>query len=183
MSEFNPVIVTIVEGLGLNFWSPEALPISILIVNNSEAEEAQASISLFAAGKPNVHTLSMNAHTSRDKALICALEKAKELGFTHAVTLAYPFEQIDALNKLLNVAKEKPEAFISGDKNDRRRVWPLSRINIENLREMPNFEAALFEMNRAKQIRLDLAGKKECESFSDRVRFILRSNIFKRFRK
>lgn len=183
MSEISPVIVTIVEGLGLNFWSQETLPIPILIINNSEAEEAQASISLFAAGKTQIHTLSLKAHLSRGKALYLALIEVKKLGFTHAITLSYPFEQSDALHLLIQTAKKNPEAVILATKTDRRRVLPLSQIKLDDFKNDSNIEETIIGTNLTHLIKVTLPGKPETETFSDKVGALLRTIIVKLQRK
>lgn len=174
---FRPVIVTLVKGLGISFWQTESFAIPIILVNNSEAEEAAAALALYRSKNRNAHIVSINLFQSAGSALALGLKEAVKLGFTHAVTLTQPFEDEEALKILVDTAKENPASLIEASTEDTRRAFPLREAMqfIEKHGGGSGFEARFAQEFPGNKVTITLPGKPKKLSFTEKTAAFFKS--------
>lgn len=170
---FKPVILTLVEGLGLNFWEAElpklSLEAPVLYLLNSEAEEAAAALTLLKTKYKEVLVTKTGVRKSRGSALVLGLEKAKDLGFTHALTVQDLLQNKEAIETLLANGKENPHALFLKQDSDSRRLYPLyetlSAIDENHLGLA--FESEILKYFYKNRIYLPIPGKPEKTSYAE----------------
>lgn len=168
--KFQPVILSIVDGLGLNYWEMDSCgqDSPLLFLLNSEAEEASATLTLLKSKYKNVLVEKTYTRKSRGAALAFGLRKAKELSFTHAITIENIAQNKEAIETLLRNGAEHPDCLIYQNKNDTRRLYPLSETVkiIEEMNLGLGFEREILTLTPKKNLhRVSLSGKPEKPPF------------------
>lgn len=170
---FKPVILTVVNGLGLNFWetsdslfSKEAPTLFLL---NSEAEEASAALTLLKTKYKDILIEKTGIRKSQGAALAFGLKRAYELGFTHAITVQDLSQNKEAIKVLSTAGKCNPDSFICGEKNDRRRLYPLkSTVRIIEEHHLGlGFESEFEKFFKGPRSKIKAPGRKEPVSLTE----------------
>ena len=137
-----PVFVAVTSRFSLSLLSLEKLSIPIIVVNNIEAEEVYAFLAILQTRRKDVNVLNIG-HCSYSKGLCRAMRYAKELGFTHVVTVDRLDDSlIETADKLVTESVRNPEKFIQASPYDSRKVWPLKKVLLflEKYSETVGFE-------------------------------------------
>ena len=102
-----------VLGQVLSELQPFALPIIVVDDGNDEAEQTLIKAAL--APFPEVILLKHEHNSGKGAALVTAMSKAQELGFTHVIQIdADGQHDLAALPQMLELAEQEPNALISG---------------------------------------------------------------------
>lgn len=100
------------EGVVRSF---ERLSLPIIVVNDGSNEETTAEIKRVARTFSNVEALHLPQNLGKGGAVLAGLEKAHELGFSHALQIdADGQHAVEDAEKMIALSRSAPEALISG---------------------------------------------------------------------
>ena len=113
--------------------SLSAQGLSVILVDDGNAPEGHAILEAVASEVPNTVLVTRAQNGGKGAAVICGLEKAHELGFTHALQMdADGQHDADAIPFFLKAARKHPEDLIAGlpqyDAKSPTYGWPSRRF-------------------------------------------------------
>lgn len=125
--------------------SLSAQGLSVILVDDGNAPEGHAILEAVASEVPNTVLVTHAKNGGKGKAVVSGLEKAHELGFTHALQMdADGQHDADAIPFFLKAARKHPEDLIAGFPQYDGSV-PKSR---EQGRKITNFWVAIETLSK-----------------------------------